>query len=199
MDDHNRDNQPTQPRKPRRKRPNGRWSNPASPLQAARFARKLSGKEVVHRIRTICEGHSDRPCHIDVSKLSDYETNNRRPGIEHITAFCKFYQMSPEALGLIHWRETPPSVAETEAAQPNHESPAEPGLQTESNGGFDQEQLVLDWLLRSATALTTVVVTAVADYPAKPSVANASAPAPSSEQRSEPPDEDPPSEAAGVG
>jgi hypothetical protein len=92
----------------RRRRPNGRWSNPASPLQAARFELRRSGKEVITAIRKICKGHTPgQPCRIDVSKLSDYETGNRRPGLEHIEAFCRYYQRYPEQLGLIAWRDEP--------------------------------------------------------------------------------------------
>jgi hypothetical protein len=101
----NQSNGAGQPPRRRRRRPQGRWSNPASPLQAARFDKRLSGKEVITAIRAICAGHADRPCKIDVAKLSDYETRNRRPGLTHIEAFCRYYQRSPEQLGLIHWRD----------------------------------------------------------------------------------------------
>jgi hypothetical protein len=66
----------------RRRRPDGRWSNPATPLQAARFELRKSGKEVITAIRGICRGHTPgRPCRIDVSKLSDYVCHERLEGV----------------------------------------------------------------------------------------------------------------------
>jgi hypothetical protein len=121
MDDHTK--------RPRRKRPNGRWTDPATPLQAARFDRRLNGLEVIKAIRSLCPGHSGEPCKIDVSKLSDYETGNRRPGLTHIEAFCRFYQRSPEDLGLIKWRdETPPPPNSDTTAQPGDRDPGRPQL-----------------------------------------------------------------------
>jgi hypothetical protein len=69
------------PRRPRRRRPNGRWSNPASPLQAARFERRKTGQEVVAAIRNLCPGHAGRPCRVDLSKLSDYVCHERLEGV----------------------------------------------------------------------------------------------------------------------
>jgi hypothetical protein len=72
---------PPPPPRRRRRRPNGRWTNPSSPLQAARFARRASGKEVVQAIRKLCPGHGHGPCRIDLSKLSDYVCHERLEGV----------------------------------------------------------------------------------------------------------------------
>jgi hypothetical protein len=56
--------EPVRQRKRRRQRPNGRYTNPATPLQAARFERRLSGREVITEIRRICRGHGAEPCRI---------------------------------------------------------------------------------------------------------------------------------------
>jgi hypothetical protein len=128
----------------RRKRPNGRWTDPATPLQAARFERRLNGLDVIKAIRVLCPGHGGEACKIDVAKLSDYETGNRRLGVTHIEAFCRFYQRSPEALGLINWRDEPPPHDPDTTTQPR-----------ERDSGHTQ--LVFVWVrdrLDSATAAT---------------------------------------------
>lgn len=55
------------------------------------------------------------------SKLSEYENRRARPGLQHIEVLCRVYQRSPEALGLITWRDTTPSTP-TELPSPNFDA-----------------------------------------------------------------------------
>jgi hypothetical protein len=178
----------TQPTpRPRRRRPNGRWSNPATPLQAARFELRKSGLEIIHAIRRICPGHAGEPCRIDVSKLSDYETGNRRPGLDHIEAFARLYQKSPEALGLIHWRDEP-----TPEPEPSPRVSAAPRPRDLDQDHLVQDHLVLEWLRASAVTVATAVLESLARSPVKittPPNAQETAPDDS-------PEDDPPAGAA---
>lgn len=95
-----------------------RRPEPRSLLQKARFDRGWSQQQVVDRLQTICSGHRDRePCRLDVAKLSDYERNARHPSLAHIEALARVYKRSPEALGLITWRDHP----DDELEQPEQE------------------------------------------------------------------------------
>jgi hypothetical protein len=149
----------TRPPQSRRRRPAGRWTNPASPLQAARLARRESGKEVVAGIRKVCPGHGTEKCRIDQSKLSDYENNRRRPSTVHIEAFCRYYQMSAEDLGLITWRDQP-------VLQPNMATPTTPDPAYDHDDRDPTlEQLVVGWLRDSVVDIATAVFRALVRCP----------------------------------
>lgn len=81
---------------------------PRSLLQKARLDRGWSQQQVVDRLHAICPGHrEDEPCRLDIAKLSDYERHARRPSLAHIEALARVFNQSPEALGLITWRDRP--------------------------------------------------------------------------------------------
>jgi tetratricopeptide (TPR) repeat protein len=93
---------------PRRKpMTKGPWDDPVSPLQAARFARRQTRQEIVDLVHLVCPGKGGEECKLDADKLGEYERGARRPGIEHVTAFCRVFKKSPEELGLIRWSDEP--------------------------------------------------------------------------------------------
>lgn len=170
------DNHGKPPRRDRRQRPNGRWTDPATPLQAARFELRKPASVVIRAIHAICEGHNGRPCRLDLSKISEYETGKRRPSIEHMTALCRYYQKSPEELGFITWRDVPADPTSSEppdtgagvaVAKPESESPSAP--RAELGAMTDKQQAVMDWLVSSGATLAAAVLKALTDYPVKPS------------------------------
>lgn len=92
---------------------------PASLLQAARLSRGWSQQDVIDRIQMVCQGHGRGPCKIGVTKLSEFETNKRRPTLQHAEALCRVFRMGPEDLGLINWRINPQRVPLAPVAGPS--------------------------------------------------------------------------------
>jgi tetratricopeptide (TPR) repeat protein len=146
----------------RRRRPSsGRWENPVSPLQAARFERRWEQKEVCYRVRRHCPGHRPgEPCHIEPSKLSDYEHGKRTPSMKHLIALCRVYDKTPEELGLLKRRDMPTADTEEEtvtngADNSSETNPVEaryasPDEATDFPGGGDRREAAdLDLVLRA--------------------------------------------------
>src|SRR5262245_38277620 len=102
--DHRRRGSKMTTRKPMTKGP---WDDPITPLQAARFAKRQTRQEIVDLVHQVCPGRGDGECKLDADKFGEYERGARRPGIEHVTAFCRVFEKSPEELGLIRWRNEP--------------------------------------------------------------------------------------------
>jgi hypothetical protein len=91
------------------------------------------------------------------------ETRARRPGLEHIEAFCRYYERSPEELGLIQWRDTPTSDRQV-ALSDGQDSTID---RDETGDDPNQEQLMLAWLRESAVGVATVVLRSLARCPIK--------------------------------
>lgn len=111
----------------RRRHPgSGRWENPVSPLQAARFEHRWEQKEVCYRVRQHCPGHRPgEPCHIEPSKLSDYEHGKRTPSMKHLIALCRVYGKTPAELGLLKHRDMPTADTDEETVTNGAENSSE--------------------------------------------------------------------------
>lgn len=117
----------------------GKWEQPVSPLQRARYEHRWYQYEACLEIRKACPGHSGKPCRLEPSKLSDYENLKRTPSLVHIQALCEAYQRSAEALGLITWRKRIGSEEAAEESQANRGTPNEATQTTDTYAGVDPE------------------------------------------------------------